>query len=195
MPLDLAIFRFINVTAANPVFDFILGQIGNTRLLSFPIVIIIILLLWKGGPRGRWLVVLSLLTVGVVDSSIHYIWKPLFGRLRPCHAEPAITWLRLIQGCGGKYGLPSSHAANLFSQAVVIGAFYKSSRYYMYPLAIVISISRIYLGVHYPSDVLAGALYGALIGIVILYLAKAIAPNKLSEFYSFKRINDANHKM
>ncbi|HBC47162.1 MAG TPA: phosphatase PAP2 family protein [candidate division Zixibacteria bacterium] len=185
MPLDFAILKFINVTIANPALDFLFGYIGNFRLWALPIAIIIFLLLWKGGPRGRWLVLLSVITVLVVDGSIHYIWKRLFARLRPCHAEPAITWLRLFQGCGGKYGLPSSHAANLFSQAVIIGAFYKSSRYYMYPLAILISLSRVYLGVHYPSDILAGAFYGAMIGILILYIAKVAAAEKIILEYSF----------
>jgi undecaprenyl-diphosphatase len=191
MPLDLSILKFINVTITNPVFDFIFGHIGNTRFLSLPILIIIVLLLWKGGPKGRWLVLLSIITAILVDSSIHYIWKPLFARPRPCHAEPAIAWLRLIKGCGGKYGLPSSHAANLFSQTVVIGAFYKSSRYYMYPLAFLISLSRVYLGVHYPSDILAGAFYGAIIGILILYIAKVADPEKLKLEYSF--LNKTEH--
>jgi undecaprenyl-diphosphatase len=191
MPLDFAILKFINVTIANPALDLLFGHIGNFKLWALPIAIIIIMLLWKGGPKGRWLVLLSVIAVLVVDSSIHYILKPLFARLRPCHAEPAITWLRLIQGCGGKYGLPSSHAANLFSQAVVIGAFYKSSRYYMYPLAILISLSRVYLGVHYPSDILAGAFYGAIIGIIILYIIKAAAPEKFKLEYSF--LNKTEH--
>jgi undecaprenyl-diphosphatase len=185
MPLDFAILKFINLTISNPAFDLLFGNIGNFKLWALPIGLIIILLLWKGGPKGRWLVLLSVIGVLVVDSSIHYILKPLFARLRPSHAEPAITWLRLIQGRGGKYGLPSSHAANLFSQAVVIGAFYKSSRYYIYPLAILISLSRVYLGVHYPSDILAGALYGAIIGIMILYIAKITAPQNLKEYYTF----------
>lgn len=186
MPPDFAILKFINVTIANPALDLLFGYIGNFWLWVLPIGIIIILLLWKGGPKGRWLVLLSVIAVLVVDSSIHYILKPhIFARLRPSHIEPAITWLRLIQGRGGKYGLPSSHAANLFSQAVVIGAFYKSSRYYMYPLAILISLSRVYLGVHYPSDILAGAIYGAIIGIIILYIAKTAAPEKLKLEYSF----------
>jgi undecaprenyl-diphosphatase len=190
MPLDIAILKFFNMTIANPALDLLFGNIGNFRLLALPIAIIIILLLWKGGPKGRWLVLISVITVLVVDSSIHYIWKPFFARLRPSHAEPAIAWLRPIQGRGGKYGLPSSHAANLFSQAVVIGAFYKSSRYYMYPLAILISLSRVYLGLHYPSDILAGALYGAIIGILILYIAKAAAPEKFKLEYSFfKKLN------
>jgi undecaprenyl-diphosphatase len=183
MPLDLAILKFINVTLANPFFDLIFGHIGENRLWAAPIIIIIGLLLWKGGPKGRWLVAISVITAIAVDSSLHFIFKPLFARLRPSHAEPPITWLRLIDGYGGRYGFPSSHAANTFSQAVVIGTFYKSSRIYLYILAFLISLSRVYLGLHYPLDIIGGAIYGLLFGFLILYLVYRLAPEKIGQHY------------
>jgi undecaprenyl-diphosphatase len=193
IPLDLTILKFINVTIANPVFDFLFGNIGDFRLWAIPISVAIVLLLWKGGPRGRWLVAISVITVILVDSSIHLIIKPFFARPRPCHAEPAITWLRFIAGCGGKYGFPSSHAANTFSQAVVIGAFYKRTRIYMFTFAALVSISRIYLGVHYPLDILAGAIYGALIGSLVLYLAKVLAPERFTAYFSARNVSQADN--
>jgi undecaprenyl-diphosphatase len=193
MPLDLAILKFINVTIANSAFDFFFGHIGDTRLWALPIFVIIVLLLWKGGPRGRLLVALSIITAIIVDSSLHLIIKPLFARPRPCHAEPAISWLRLINGCGGIYGFPSSHAANSFSQAMVIGLFYKSTRIYIYPLVFLISLSRVYLGVHYPSDILAGALYGALIGIVVFMAVKKIATEKSQIYFSTQKNPETIH--
>ncbi len=183
MPLDLAVLKFINVDIANPVLDFIFGHIGNFKIWAAPLFVIAILLLWKGGSRGRWLIVLSIITAIIVDSSLHLIFKPLFARLRPCHAEPAIAWLRTIDGCGGRYGFPSSHAANTFSQAIVIGTLYKGSRIYLYILAFLISISRVYLGVHYPFDIIAGALYGILLGGLVYTLAKNAAPNKIGTLF------------
>ena len=183
MPLDLAILKFINHTIANPVLDIIFRYIGDFRLWAIPIFITVILLLWKGGARGRWLVGMSILTVILVDGSIHLIIKPLFHRLRPSHVDPAITWLQLIAGRGGTYGFPSSHAANTFSQAVIVGAFYKRSRIYMFVFAILVSISRVYLGVHYPSDILGGAVYGALIGVLILYLAGILVPEQRALYF------------
>jgi undecaprenyl-diphosphatase len=184
MPFDLTILKFINVTIANPAFDVLFGNIGDFRLWAIPILAAVVLLLWKGGPRGRWLVAISVITVILVDSSIHLLIKPLVARPRPCHAEPAITWLRLIAGCGGKYGFPSSHAANTFSQAVVVGAFYKRTRIYMFTFAALVSISRVYLGAHYPLDILAGGIYGALIESLILHLAKVLAPEKPALYLS-----------
>ena len=175
--MDLTILNFINVTLANSVFDIFFKYIGDLDLWRWPLVLVLALLLWKGGPRGRWFVLGAALAIAIVDPSIHYILKPLFGRLRPCR-EAALEWLRLIDGCGGKYGFPSSHAANLMAIAVVAGSFYKRSRYFLYPLAILIAVSRVYLGVHYPSDILGGAAYGAAIGILVLIPIKSLASNK-----------------
>ena len=179
--MDIALLRFINITIANPAFDFIFKNIGDFHIWRWPLILIVIMILWKGGVKGRYLILISVLTIAFVDLSIHYILKPLFARLRPSHEE-ALNWLRLIDGRGGRFGFPSSHAANLFSQAFIIGNFYKSSRYYLYPLAALICISRVYLGVHYPSDVLAGAVYGALIGFSILAAAKAFAPASMKSY-------------
>jgi undecaprenyl-diphosphatase len=184
MPLDLIILKFINVTIANPAFDFFFRYIGNFKLWALPLLSIIVLLLWKGGPKGRWAVGISIVTVILVDSSIHLLLKPFFARPRPCHADPVITWLRTIDGCGGKLGFPSSHAANTFSQAVVIGTLYKPSRIYLIIFAILASLSRVYLGVHYPLDILGGALYGVLVASLVLFLAKTSIPEKFAAFIS-----------
>ena len=183
MPVDLAILKFINYIIANPALDFFFRYIGNFRFLAVPLTIAAILLLWKGGIKARWLVLLSVVIAIIVDSSVYYLLKPLFHRPRPCHAEPAITWLRTIAGCGGKLGFPSSHAANSFSQAVVVGAFYKRARIYLYIYVTLVSISRVYLGVHYPLDILGGAIYGIIISVLVLYLTKILARERVAPFF------------
>lgn len=182
MPLDIAILRFFNLTLANPAFDIFFKTIDDFNIWRWPVLMIMILLFWKGNARGRWLLALALITALVVDPTIHLIIKPLVARPRPCH-EPALSWLRLIDGCGGKYGFPSSHAANFFGQAVVIGAFYKFTKYYLFPIAALVSIGRVYLGLHYASDIAGGAIYGAAIGLLVIYAAKRIAPNVIGRYF------------
>jgi undecaprenyl-diphosphatase len=177
LPFDLAILRFFDQTLECPFFDFFFKTICDFSIWRWPVIAIILLLFWKGGSKGRLVLLLAILTAAIIDPTIHYLLKPGFGRLRPCH-EATLHWLRFPDGCGGRYGFPSSHAANFFGQAVIIGAFYKSSRYYIYPLAILVAIGRIYLGVHYPSDVLGGAIYGAAIALMVLYFAKRFASRK-----------------
>jgi undecaprenyl-diphosphatase len=171
--LDISILKFFNQTLSNPAFDFVFKYIGDFNLWAWPLLPALIWLLWKGGARSRWFVLAAVVAIAIIDPSIHYIWKPLFERLRPCK-DPALAWVRAIDGCGGRYGFPSSHAANLMGLAVVAGAFYRKTICYLFPLAIIIAISRVYLGVHYPSDVLGGGAYGAAIGVMVALLTRPI---------------------
>jgi undecaprenyl-diphosphatase len=98
-------------------------------------------------------------------------------RLRPCH-EPSLQGLVHIvhDKCGGSFGFYSSHASNHFSLAVILNYFLKPHYKYftvlIFSWAAIISYSRIYLGVHYPGDVISGAIMGIFLGWVCykLYL-------------------------
>ena len=100
------------------------------------------------------------------------IFKDSLQRLRPCYDELIKDSVRLVkEGCGGKYGFFSAHASNSFSLAVFFGLLFKNfSKYPIYftlIFASLISYSRIYLGVHYPLDIIFGALFGVINGLVI----------------------------
>jgi len=100
--------------------------------------------------------------------SVH-LFKNLFERLRPCHNSELKDFIHLLGNCGGQYGFLSSHASNTFALATFLILLMKH-RAYLYTLVIwagLVSYSRIYLGVHYPADILAGACLGILIGILI----------------------------
>ena len=113
------------------------------------------------------------------------LFKDSFQRLRPCYNESLIDSVRLVkESCGGKYGFFSAHASNSFSLAVFFGLLYKNRFRYIICISLLyaslISYSRIYLGVHFPLDILFGGVYGITIGLVIF----RIYENKL-DFFKF----------
>ena len=100
------------------------------------------------------------------------IFKDSFQRLRPCYNESIIDSLRLVkENCGGKYGFFSAHASNSFSLAIFFGLLFINRIRYIIMITIVyaslISYSRIYLGVHYPIDIIFGSLFGIFVGFVM----------------------------
>ena len=127
-------------------------------------------------------VVLCGLAVALADSSSSKLFKPGFKRLRPCFEE-SLT-VRTPAGLpGGQYGFVSSHAANaaaLYWLMPLVLGLGRRERYAWLGLAAVIAISRVYLGVHYPSDILAGALLGWGIAYAIFRIRPSIwAPKRL----------------
>ncbi len=129
---------------------------------------------------------LVLLAVGVTffftDFVVSQIFRPLFHRLRPCHLETLSQRLRLVkESCGGQYGFPSAHASNSFGLAIIVGKllFQKFPKmiYILIFWAVFVAYSRIYLGVHYPLDVTAGAIYGGVVASVVYKGFKKIVEN------------------
>ena len=116
------------------------------------------------------------------------LFKDSFQRLRPCYNESLIDSVRLVkESCGGKYGFFSAHASNSFSLAVFFGLLYKNKFRYVICISLLyaslISYSRIYLGVHFPLDILFGGIFGITIGLVIF----RIYENKLNFFKFFNK--------
>ena len=111
------------------------------------------------------------LMITITDQGAN-IFKDSFQRLRPCYNESIIDSLRLVkENCGGKYGFFSAHASNSFSLAIFFGLLFKNRIRYMIILTIVyaslISYSRIYLGVHFPIDIIVGSSFGIFVGFII----------------------------
>ncbi len=171
--LDVSLFRFINQTMQNSVFDVLMPFFSNTPFFGPGILAIIILLIWKGGLRGRICVVALIVGLCFTDGAVCNTLKHEIGRLRPfnvieaTHVPPSIG--RTASG-----SMPSSHAANWFAATLIAFIYYRRSIRFMLPLALIVSFSRIYNGVHYPTDVLAGMLLGAGSGIAVVFVFDAL---------------------
>lgn len=164
--LDLWLFRLGNQTFANPVFDFLLPILTNEKYFIIPYAVILLLLIWKGGRTGRLCVGIVLLTIILGDQINSSLIKEAVGRIRPCHILPDV---RLLVGCGAGKSFPSTHAVNNFAAATIFGYFYRSARPYLFSFAALVAYTRVYCGVHYPSDVLGGAVFGVGLALLVLF--------------------------
>ncbi len=178
--LDQQLFLFLN-SINSPFFDKIMYAISG-KIIWFPLYLAI--LIWIGYKHKRKFPVILLfiiIAVTLTDQVSFQAFKNVFHRLRPCHEPSLQGMIHLVNGeCGGLYGFVSSHAANSFNVALISLMLIKK-RWYTISIilwAAIIGYSRVYLGVHYPGDVICGSLLGAFIGWSI-YKLYEIADNKM----------------
>ncbi len=139
--------------------------------------------------RYKWqsisIVVAVILTITLADQLAVKAFKEVFERLRPSHNNEIQHLIHIVNSYrGGAYGFVSNHAANSFALAVFMSLLIRKRLFVIIMLfwASLVSYSRIYLGVHYPGDILGGALLGSLIGWLVYYLF-----NRFSLFTLFLR--------
>lgn len=169
MTLDLALFDFLNQSLANPFLDAVL-PLFREKTTWIPLYLLMVFLLVKnhGWRRTVYLLLCIAAVLTVADQLAATILKPWVGRLRPC-AEPSVAdHARILVGCGGKYSFPSNHATNHFALATLLSLTWfrgqaSSWRVGIFVWAALISLAQVYVGKHYPADILAGALLGSLI--------------------------------
>lgn len=168
--LDTALFHWINTRLANPVLDFLMPIASGNAFFMPTLVIALLLLAWRGRVRGIVCLLMLLLVLAVGDGFIVSTLKKAIGRARPA---ATLSSPRLEGKVSRNPSMPSSHAANWFSAAMVLFVYYRRSIWIMLPLACIVAFSRVYNGDHYPSDVLVGAILGAGYAVAILTAANA----------------------
>jgi len=181
--LDQQLFLWLNGLHADwldPIMLFI-----TKRNPWFPLYALILFLVIRKLKWQSWSMMIAFaLLITLADQAASGFFKPFFERLRPCH-EPAIQdMVHMVKGCGGQYGFASSHASNTFALAFFLWFVYRNKyAKIMIAWAVVVSYSRIYVGVHYPGDIIMGAILGILAAIVTYQLYKRIFPNHLEKIH------------
>jgi undecaprenyl-diphosphatase len=175
--LDQQLFLFLN--SLNSAFlDPVMYALSG-KLIWVPLYIAILVFMFfslKDRKKFYLLLLFIVLAVLITDQGSVFI-KNIVRRPRPCH-EPLIDGLvHIVNGkCGGMFGFVSSHAANAFNVALVSLLIIKRRAYTVFIIvwAFVVGYTRVYLGVHYPGDVLSGSVYGALVGWGVIELYKYV---------------------
>jgi len=166
---DWNLFLYLN-SYNSPFWDQVMWIISG-KLVWAPLYLAIVWLFFRDSGRKTLIIFLFILAaITLSDQLSVHAFKDVFMRLRPCH-EPALEGMvHIVNGkCGGQFGFVSSHAANSFTIALFSLLLLKR-RWFTISIiswAALVSYSRVYLGVHYPGDILGGALLGALIGYIV----------------------------
>ena len=169
--IDTVVFYFINVTLANPFFDWFMPFITEKKHW-FPVWgILIVGLLWKGGKKGRLVVFLIIPVIFLSDQLSAHVLKPLIARQRPCVTLPDV---HLLVDLKRSLSFPSAHAANFFAVATYFNYFYPKYRWVYFSAAFFVALSRVSIGVHYPLDIIAGGILGAACALFVVYSWRAI---------------------
>ncbi len=182
--LDHRLFHLINCVWINRVFDLTMPVI--TDLLKVPCIswglipAALSLWLYLDGKRAIRVLIGLVLAVSLSDVVAHRLIKPFFHRARP---DPARMELLLRTQRHYGYSFPSNHATNCFTGAIYLGAIYPAWRLPLLAAAAVVAYSRVYVGVHYPFDVLGGAIIGSVLGWLFSLAFKRRAWERLPRIF------------
>lgn len=181
---DEYLFHCINSGLKNPFFDAVMPVLRNKYTWMPVYLFLFSFFLINFKKQGIFIILALALTIGAADSTSSHLFKKSVKRLRPCKVIEQPADLHLLVSCGSGFSFPSSHAANHFAIAtflvLVLG---RNLRRIWAPVllfwALCVAFAQVYVGVHFPLDVIAGGLWGSLVGWGIFRLASRFVPLRI----------------
>lgn len=176
--IDQNAFRIINGVWINPLFDALLPWLRNKYIWLPLYMFILSFLVINFRTKGFIYFLGLLLVVGLCDQGSSGLLKPIVGRERPCNDVAFSEYARTLIDCGSGKSFPSSHATNHFGIAAFLSMLFariwRPVTVIAFVWAFVVSYAQIYVGVHYPLDIIGGALMGTLFGLLVCWLIMRI---------------------
>lgn len=167
---DLRAFYFVNLHLQNSFFDLIMPYARNPACW-IPLYIILLFFVIKIYRKQSWkIIVIAALNVLITDQLSSSVIKPLVHRLRPCNNPLVSVHIHQLVTCGSGFSFVSSHACNHFGLALLFIFIFKRYINWVMPAALLwaslVSFAQVYVGLHYPMDVICGGMIGATIGFI-----------------------------
>lgn len=181
--IDNSLFLFFNDTLSNPVFDVVMPFITDSDHILYTLLTayVLYIIFGKNKKQALLFIALAFIVFGLTDAIAYRIIKPLVGRVRPCHPKYFVDGVHMflqgghfLQGYKDTLSFPSNHAGNAIGLATFWALCFPKKWFWFVIPGILVAYSRIYVGVHYPFDVLGGTVLGLACASAVFFSYRGI---------------------